>query len=136
MPRVTIYIRDEDWNKWQSIENKPEFLSEAINKLEYFRVRREAQLKKVKQYQEKHKEKYRAEGRRRMREYRKSPEFRFKERARSAVRTAIKKGHLERASQCEQCLSSYRIEAHHEDYSKQLEVMWLCRPCHELIHHP
>jgi Mg2+ and Co2+ transporter CorA len=31
---------------------------------------------------------------------------------------------------CERCGSAENIEAHHEDYSKILEVTWLCRACH------
>ena len=30
MPRVNIYIRNEDYAKWQSIPNKPEFIHEVI----------------------------------------------------------------------------------------------------------
>lgn len=28
-----------------------------------------------------------------------------------------------------------KAEMHHNDYSKPLEVIWLCRKCHENIHH-
>ncbi len=30
MPQVTIYIRNEDYDKWKAIENKPEWLHHAI----------------------------------------------------------------------------------------------------------
>jgi len=26
------------------------------------------------------------------------------------------------------------IQAHHEDYDKPLEVIWLCHPCHVAVH--
>lgn len=56
-------------------------------------------------------------------------------RARGNVYSAIKRGELERPKKCERCgLGSNRIEAHHEDYEKQLEVMWLCKQCHVLMH--
>jgi hypothetical protein len=52
-------------------------------------------------------------------------------RAGSAVSSAIKTGEL-RPSACERLDENCkgRIEAHHEDYNKPLDVMWLC-----LIHH-
>lgn len=31
MPDVKIYIRSEDWNKWQAISNKPEWLHTHLN---------------------------------------------------------------------------------------------------------
>lgn len=31
MPRVTIWIRNEDWDQWEAIDNKPEWLHERLN---------------------------------------------------------------------------------------------------------
>lgn len=31
MPQVTVYIREDDLDKWKSIEKKSEFISEALN---------------------------------------------------------------------------------------------------------
>lgn len=36
---------------------------------------------------------------------------------------------------CESCGSTGRLHMHHPDYSKPLEVLTVCMPCHELIHH-
>ena len=47
------------------------------------------------------------------------------------VARAIKAGQLIRPTMCEQCLTVGPVEAHHEDYSKPLEVAWLCRSCHQ-----
>ena len=35
---------------------------------------------------------------------------------------------------CEGCLSEKRVEKHHEDYGKPLDVRWVCRRCHSRIH--
>lgn len=48
------------------------------------------------------------------------------------TRRAIVTGVLTRHP-CQQC-GSEQSQAHHDDYSKPLEVTWLCRPCH-LEHH-
>lgn len=53
-------------------------------------------------------------------------------RAHNAVTRAIKKGSLVRHS-CERC-GEKKSYAHHEDYDKPLEVMWLCQPCHKQRH--
>ncbi len=37
---------------------------------------------------------------------------------------------------CQVCNKNKAIERHHPDYSKQLEVMFLCRNCHREIHKP
>lgn len=48
------------------------------------------------------------------------------------VSTAIKKGTLVK-KKCEVC-SEDKSEAHHDDYSKPLDVRWLCRSCHRAWH--
>lgn len=47
------------------------------------------------------------------------------------VRKAIKKGLLTRPDTCEWCGKKHKnIDAAHHDYSKPLDVKWLCRRCH------
>lgn len=50
--------------------------------------------------------------------------------AENAVWRAIKKGKLVRAAGCVRCGGIGRVEAAHIDYSKPLEVIWLCPHCH------
>ncbi len=53
------------------------------------------------------------------------------DKARNLVKKAIKAGTLTRPSSCSKCGNTdIRIEAHHKDYTKPLDVMWLCRSCH------
>ena len=47
---------------------------------------------------------------------------------------AIVNGILERKKICEICKIDKSYEAHHHDYSKPLEVIWLCRTCHYELH--
>lgn len=58
---------------------------------------------------------------------------RNKQRARQAVARAIKRGDLVR-NQCEVC-GNPKSEAHHNDYTKPLDVRWLCFFHHRLIGH-
>jgi rubrerythrin len=54
-----------------------------------------------------------------------------KAKARRRLRTAINNGTIRRSFVCEKCgFFSLRIQAHHPDYSKPLEVVWLCPFCH------
>lgn len=55
-----------------------------------------------------------------------------KARARRAVNHAVAAGRLERQS-CERC-GTTNAEAHHDDYTKPLDVRWLCRPHHMELH--
>lgn len=50
--------------------------------------------------------------------------------ARGVTERAIKNGRLVRPDACQQCGRGAHIDAHHEDYSKPLDVVWLCRKCH------
>ena len=56
-----------------------------------------------------------------------------KKNAHMAVDAAIRAGILTRPECCSGCGCSdteHRIEAHHYDYSRPLDVIWLCTPCH------
>ena len=52
--------------------------------------------------------------------------------ARNAVANALRDCRLFRKP-CEKCANP-KSEAHHPDYSKPLDVMWLCRRCHRIEH--
>lgn len=57
-----------------------------------------------------------------------------KNRARCAVTFAISKGWLSRG-ECEVGIGCRgRIQAHHDDYDKPLEVRWLCQTHHMQLH--
>jgi len=53
-------------------------------------------------------------------------------RAHSSVFRAIRKGILVKMP-CVRC-GEQKSLAHHEDYDKPLDVMWLCQPCHKQRH--
>ena len=52
--------------------------------------------------------------------------------AHTLLNNAIRAGKLNRKP-CERC-GAAKSHAHHEDYDKPLEVVWLCAPCHSLRH--
>ncbi len=57
-----------------------------------------------------------------------------REKAHHAVYIEIRAGRLIKPERCSECGESEKVDAHHEDYSKPLEVSWLCRKCHSRLH--
>lgn len=55
--------------------------------------------------------------------------------AHKKVASALKSKILKNPGECSSCrLKTSYLDAHHEDYSKPLEVVWLCPTCHRKIH--
>ncbi len=54
--------------------------------------------------------------------------------ARAKLRYAVKVGKIIKPVHCEKCDEIKKLHGHHEDYSKPLDVMWLCIRCHNERH--
>lgn len=59
--------------------------------------------------------------------------FPEKKAATAAVSNAIRSGALQKEP-CEFCGSKDKVEAHHQNYSKPLDVHWLCGTHHRMLH--
>lgn len=63
--------------------------------------------------------------------------FRVKHRDRwlatASVYKAVKSGRLVRPTSCERCGKKCRPQAHHHDYTKRLDVSWVCSKCHRAL---
>lgn len=58
-------------------------------------------------------------------------------RARFTLHNAVKRGHIIKPEFCDDCGQHFErraIHGHHDDYTKPLEVAWLCAPCHGKRH--
>ncbi len=61
---------------------------------------------------------------------RKTPQYQ----ARRIFYNALRRKDIIRPEICPDCGRKIAVEAHHEDYSQPLEVMWFCRECHCNFH--
>lgn len=56
-----------------------------------------------------------------------------KTQAQNLLNYAIRTGHMQRGP-CEQCGTTERVHAHHDDYREPYKVHWLCYLCHKATH--
>jgi len=54
--------------------------------------------------------------------------------AHCAVNNALRDGRMLKPSNCENCGIECNPHGHHDDYSKALDVRWLCTKCHTDFH--
>jgi hypothetical protein len=57
-----------------------------------------------------------------------------KYKARNKLNNALRDGKIQKPERCDVCRRKRKIEAHHNDYSKPLEVIWMCFECHRKHH--
>jgi hypothetical protein len=60
-------------------------------------------------------------------------ENRDKYRARWLVDYHLRKGNIQKPERCEQCKKMDKLTAHHKDYNKPLDIVWLCYECHRNV---
>lgn len=60
--------------------------------------------------------------------------YKNKQKAVAIVQRNLLSGKLKRIDQCEVCGINKSEHAHHEDYSKPLDILWVCIKCHGYIH--
>jgi ribosomal protein S27AE len=88
-----------------------------------YELNKEKRKKLVRLYNKKNKEKI---------SLRRKEKYKQKDWAREKVRRALKNKLLTKKS-CKKC-GEWEVQAHHKDYSKPLDVVWLCRKCHGMEH--
>jgi hypothetical protein len=113
----------KEWRKDHQLRKRKEISEKSL--ADYYDKNR---LEKQKIWKSNNKE--------RLREYTRTARQRypFKAAARSYVCAAIKEGIISRPDKCIRCFKECKPEAHHEDYMKPLDVIWLCRSCHGKEH--
>jgi hypothetical protein len=79
-------------------------------------------------------EKYKNSGKKNIASTKWKRKNKHKVKANHDVEHTINRGEIIRPSFCSICFTDCKPEAHHEDYSKTLDVVWACKECHEMIH--
>jgi hypothetical protein len=57
-----------------------------------------------------------------------------KHEARIKLNNAVRVGKIIKSSHCQHCGEETKTQGHHVDYSKPLDVLWLCPKCHGRQH--
>lgn len=57
------------------------------------------------------------------------------QRARDWLNAAVRSGELIKPTHCERCNKKRKLHGHHEDYTKPLDVNWVCYKCHHKYYH-
>jgi hypothetical protein len=128
---------DETTKEWR--KNNPDKVKE-IKKLHYQKHREKIDIKnkeyreknpeKIKEYYKRTKEKESYKKWRRSYEKARQRYKTVEQKARKLVHYAVKNGTIQRPENCSRCQKECKPEGHHPDYSKPLDVVWLCKSCH------
>lgn len=108
-----------------------------INKAEYYREYDKKRFKNDPRVKERHARYMSTE---RGKQKAKEARIRFQNRnpvkraAHVILGNAVRSGNVKKPSACEDCGSTGKIHGHHDDYSKPLDVRWLCPACHRKWH--
>ena len=118
-----IECAKKDVNKrYDTLKDSPEFILAERNRT------------RERYYRLKYKDKYVQSGEQKRRTIEKYfDNYPERKKVANIVSNKIRDGHLEKQP-CEICKSTINVQAHHEDYSKPLDITWLCVKCHNQRH--
>ena len=54
--------------------------------------------------------------------------------AHNALNNAVRDGKVIKPTHCSTCNKEKKLHGHHDDYSKPLDVEWMCAICHRAFH--
>lgn len=54
--------------------------------------------------------------------------------AKQVINNAVRNGKIIKPNACQICEATEDLHGHHHDYTKPLDVWWLCPSCHHLLH--
>jgi hypothetical protein len=113
-------------NKKAWIEKNREHIRKTVH--ENYLANRELVIARTKKWKEENKQKFKESWKR------PTDKHPLKYAARRILNHQIEFGKIIRAEECQDCKKECKTEAHHEDYTKPLDVLWLCRQCHAYRH--
>ncbi len=61
-------------------------------------------------------------------------DFKKKKTARTFLQRALRASSIKKSENCELCGVIKKLSAHHVDYGRPLDVVWLCDSCHGTVH--
>jgi hypothetical protein len=115
----------------------------AVTKRKHYEANKEKYAARQKEYNRKNRESinaasrsYRAKNKQKKKEARKRYDAKYPLRplAQGALFRAVSSGCLHRPEECSECGMECVPQGHHNDYSKPLDVIWLCPQCHANYH--
>ena len=134
MKRCSICKEEKELNEFNKRKGSKDGLQKEcrICQKQYYQRNKEKIKAYKNQYYLRNKERRREYSKEYNKDYhRRNPE---KYKARQKLNKAVQRGKIHKPLYCSSCDSDKHLEAHHTDYSKPLEVMWLCRTCHRELH--
>lgn len=140
----TKAYRSERWKKL--CESNPSIIEKnRIRAREWYSKNKEKAIKRITEWGRKNRDKIKKYSKERyyrsiktrdsLRENIRISRLGPKGKARLILAEAVRNKKIFKPSICSKCnATNERIQGHHHDYEKPLEVMWVCGPCHGKIH--
>jgi len=114
------------------MKDKKEYREQAEYQKEYYEKNRESLLEKKRAY---HKQRRKDNPEIvKANDARKRNSRKDKEKVINKLNWAVKTGKVKRPEKCRCCGQKGKVQGHHSDYDKPLDVIWLCNNCHNFLH--